>query len=81
VRRPESPFRRSDGATTVEEPWPVVEEEVAPPPPPPGRGPLFWPWLLLPLLLVLGGLAAAWYFTHDNGARARQRSTFPSSSA
>jgi beta-lactam-binding protein with PASTA domain len=69
VRRPESPFRRSDGATTVEEPWPVVEEEVAPPPPPPRRGPLLWPWLLLLLLLVLGGLAAAWYFTHDNGGK------------
>lgn len=64
----ERPLRRSDGATTVEEQWPVVEEEIAPPPPPPPpRGPLLWPWLLLLLLLVLGGLAAAWFFTRDRG--------------
>ena len=47
----------------------VVEEEVAPPPPPPGPPPrpLLWPWLLLLLALVIGGLVAAWLLTRDNG--------------
>ena len=44
----------------------VVEEEVAPPPAPPPR-PLIWPWLLLLLALVIGGLVGAWLLTRDNG--------------
>ena len=30
------------------------------------RRPQFWPWLLLLLGLVLGGIAAAWYFTQED---------------
>lgn len=68
-------FRRTEPqpaeATTVVEEGPpaaVVEEEVAPPPPPPGPPrPLLWPWLLLLLALVIGGLVAAWLLTRDNG--------------
>jgi eukaryotic-like serine/threonine-protein kinase len=37
-----------------------AEERVEQPPP---RRPALWPWLLLLLALVLGGLAAVWYFT------------------
>lgn len=37
-----------------------AEERVERPPP---RRPSLWPWLLLLLALVLGGLAAVWYFT------------------
>ena len=48
----------------------VVEEEVAPPPAPPPR-PLIWPWLLLLLALVIGGLVAAWLLTRDNGKQGR----------
>jgi eukaryotic-like serine/threonine-protein kinase len=46
----------------------VVEEEVAPPPGPPPR-PLIWPWLLLLLALVIGGLVAAWLLTRDDGKK------------
>jgi serine/threonine-protein kinase len=56
-------------ATVVDEGLPpdaVVEEEIAPPPGPPPR-PLIWPWLLLLLALVIGGLVAAWLLTRDNG--------------
>jgi serine/threonine-protein kinase len=59
--------------TVVDEglpPGSVVEEEVAPPPPPPPEPPprpLLWPWLLLLLALVIGGLVAAWLLTRDNG--------------
>jgi beta-lactam-binding protein with PASTA domain len=68
-------FRRTEPqpaeATTVVEEGPpaaLVEEEVAPPPPPPGPPrPLLWPWLLLLLALVIGGLVAAWLLTRDNG--------------
>jgi beta-lactam-binding protein with PASTA domain len=68
-------FRRTEpqpaeATTVVEEgsPAAVVEEEVAPPPPPPGPPrPLLWPWLLLLLALVIGGLVAAWLLTRDNG--------------
>jgi serine/threonine-protein kinase len=47
----------------------VVEEEVAEPyervpPPPPDRH--IWPWLLLLLALVLGGLALLWYLSRDD---------------
>src|SRR5918992_2328553 len=47
----------------------VVEEEVAEPyervpPPPPDRH--IWPWLLLLLALVLGGLALLWYLSQDD---------------
>jgi serine/threonine-protein kinase len=71
-------FRRAqpappgEAATVVDEGLPagtVVEEEVAPPPPPPEPPPrpLLWPWLLLLLALVIGGLVAAWLLTRDNG--------------
>lgn len=68
-------FRRAEPtpaeATTVVEEGPpaaVVDEEVAPPPPPPRPPrPLLWPWLLLLLALVIGGLVAAWLLTRDNG--------------
>jgi beta-lactam-binding protein with PASTA domain len=69
-------FRRAEPppaeATTVIEEGPpvaVLEEEVAPPPPPPEPPPrpLLWPWLLLLLALVIGGLVAAWLLTRDNG--------------
>src|SRR6188472_3461047 len=68
-------FRRAElspaEATTVVEEGPpgaVVEEEVAPPPPPePPPRPLIWPWLLLLLALVIGGLVAAWLLTRDDG--------------
>jgi eukaryotic-like serine/threonine-protein kinase len=61
-----------DEPTVVDEPLPpgavVEEEEVAPPPPPgPPPRPLIWPWLLLLLALVIGGLVAAWLLTRDNG--------------
>jgi beta-lactam-binding protein with PASTA domain len=64
VRRRWAPWRRR--AEPVEETQPrartteVVEE--APP-----RRPrdTLWPWLLLLLLIVLGGLAALWFFTRD----------------
>ena len=36
-----------------------------PPNPPPERE--LWPWLLVLLLLVIAGLAAAWYATRDSG--------------
>jgi serine/threonine-protein kinase len=45
----------------------VVEEEVAEPyepAPPPDRH--IWPWLLLLLALVLGGLALLWYLSQDD---------------
>lgn len=41
----------------------VVEEEA----PPPRPRDTLWPWLLLLLLIVLGGLAALWFFTRDTG--------------
>ena len=53
MARRRSPLRR--GRATE-----VREERVAASPPP--QRP-FWPWLLLLLLLVLGALAASWYFT------------------
>jgi eukaryotic-like serine/threonine-protein kinase len=46
----------------------VREERREPPrrqPPPPPSDRALWPWLLVLLALVLGGLAAAWYFTRD----------------
>ena len=62
------PIPAAEAPTVVDEGLPpdtVVEEEVAPPPPPPR--PLLWPWLLLLLALVIGGLVAAWLLTRDNG--------------
>jgi serine/threonine-protein kinase len=58
--------------TVVDEglpPGTVIEEEELPPPPPPAPPPrpLLWPWLLLLLALVIGGLVAAWLLTRDNG--------------
>ena len=51
----------------------VVEEEVAEPVyergPPPDRN--LWPWLLLLLALVLGGLAALWYFAREDDPETR----------
>src|SRR3954447_26657429 len=69
VRR--QPVPPADAPTVVDEELPpdtVVEEELAPPPPPePPPRPLLWPWLLLLLALVIGGLVAAWLLTRDNG--------------
>jgi serine/threonine-protein kinase len=66
------PVAAAEAPTVVDEglpPGSVVEEEVAPPPPPPEPPPrpLLWPWLLLLLALVIGGLVAAWLLTRDNG--------------
>jgi serine/threonine-protein kinase len=66
-------FRRppAEATTVLEEapPGAVVEEEVVPPPPPPEPPlrPLLWPWLLLLLALVIGGLVAVWLLTRDDG--------------
>ena len=70
VRR--EPVPPTDAPTVVDEELPpdtvVEEEELAPPPPPePPPRPLLWPWLLLLLALVIGGLVAAWLLTRDNG--------------
>src|SRR3954470_2669206 len=70
VRR--QPVPPADAPTVVDEELPpdtVVEEELVPPPPPepPPPRPLLWPWLLLLLALVIGGLVAAWLLTRDNG--------------
>src|SRR5919204_374204 len=54
---------------------PVVEEEAAPPPPPPR--PLIWPWLLVLLLLVAGGLVALWLVTRDNDHKRGATVTVP----
>jgi beta-lactam-binding protein with PASTA domain len=62
-----------DGAV-VDEPYTerVVQEEIPPAPPPPGRpGRDIWPWLLLLLVLVLGGLAALYFLTRDENEPAR----------
>ena len=58
--------------TVVDEglpPGTVVEEEELPRPPPPGPPPrpLLWPWLLLLLALVIGGLVAVWLLTRHSG--------------
>ena len=73
MRLRRDPGLPSGETTVVDEglpPGAVVEEEVAPPPaPPPGPPPrpLIWPWLLLLLALVIGGLVAAWLLTRDDG--------------
>jgi beta-lactam-binding protein with PASTA domain len=57
--------RWAEGAPVTERR--VVEEEVAEPyepAPPPDRH--LWPWLLLLLALVLGGLALLWYLSRDD---------------
>jgi beta-lactam-binding protein with PASTA domain len=41
-----------------------VQEEVVTRPP---RRPLLWPWLLLLLALVIGGIVAAYFLTRDDG--------------
>ena len=71
IRRAPEPLPPEE-ATVVDEglpPGTVVEEEELSPPPPPGPPPrpLLWPWLLLLLALVIGGLVAAWLLTRDNG--------------
>jgi PASTA domain-containing protein len=46
-------------------------ELIGPPAPPPDKPPPdreLWPWLLVLGLLVLAGIAAAWYATRDSGA-------------
>lgn len=47
----------------------VTEQETLPPP----RGPLLWPWLLLLLLLVLGGIGLAYYLTRDDDGSPENR--------
>lgn len=69
-RAPQAP--PPEQTTVVDEglpPGTVVEEEELLPPPPPGPPPrpLLWPWLLLLLALVIGGLVALWLLTRDNG--------------
>lgn len=61
-------IRRREADTLVDErPAVVKEEELAPPPPPPPPPrPLLWPWLLVLLVLVLGGLATAWWLTRED---------------
>lgn len=46
----------------------IVEERE--PPPPPRRMPTLWPWLLALLVLVLGGLGAAYYFSQEDDENA-----------
>ena len=52
---PRRPFRRRGAAVREER----VETTAVPPRPRP-----FWPWLVLLLALILGGLAASWYFAN-----------------
>jgi beta-lactam-binding protein with PASTA domain len=56
-----------------EEVPPVVEDEYIPPRRPPI--PELWPWLLAFLLLVLGGLAAWYFLTRDNGHHKHRTTT------
>lgn len=62
----ETVVRRERPALPYRPPGPVrerVRRPPPPPPPPPDRA--VWPWLLLLLALVLGGIAAAWFFTRE----------------
>lgn len=63
---PREPRDPADDETIVRDEWgpeTVVVEEDTPLPP---RRPRLWPWLLALLLLVLGGIAAAWFLTRDD---------------
>lgn len=53
----------------------VEDRERVPPPPPPRRLPTIWPWLLALLLLVLGVLGAAFYFSQDDDTDAATTET------
>lgn len=44
----------------------VMQSDATPPP----RRPLLWPWLVLLLALVIGGLGAAYFITRDDGTSA-----------
>jgi beta-lactam-binding protein with PASTA domain len=61
-------------AVTVEETRPAAPPPGAPMESPPDRE--LWPWLLVLLILVLGGIAAAYFFTRDDtGARSDRITT------
>ena len=79
-RRRPAPSRRAAEAETVVDQGPpgeVVEEEVLESQPPPPRGPLVWPWLLVLLLLVVGGLVALWLLTRDDGTKSSNAVVVP----
>jgi eukaryotic-like serine/threonine-protein kinase len=59
-----------EGPDPATAPTELLGPPSGPPPeePPPDRQ--FWPWLVVLLVLVLAGLAAAWYATRDSGTTA-----------
>src|SRR6266536_5487502 len=67
VRGPRPP---EEVATELYEPGPPTPGTPVDAPPPERD---LWPWLLVLLVLVLAGLATAWFVTHDSkGARGQQ---------